>query len=154
MLSPPTHGDAFYDALATMAEKLRHTIIALADGERLQYVQRRVADSEIVFGVWPKAQGTGGFGFHLIKGRRHLAAVMAELPNELTTAAIPCVGAEQAVAAEQLWGDQHPNSNPSDVVVPLGKRKKAKPQPKRKSTAKVLQRGRKQCAGPKVIHHA
>jgi hypothetical protein len=154
MLSPPTHGDAFYDALATMAEKLRRTITALVDGERFQYVQRRVADSEIVFGVWPDAQGTGGFGFHLIKGRRHLAAVMAELPDELTTAAIPCVGAEQAIAAEQLWGDQRPNTNPSDVVVPLGKRKKAKPRPKRTPTAKVSSPRMKTERRSKVIHHA
>ena len=46
-----------------MVEKLRHTIIALVGDERFRYVQQRVANSDIVFGVWPDPQGTGGLGF-------------------------------------------------------------------------------------------
>src|SRR5215208_199424 len=107
MVSRVPHSDTFYGAVAEMAERLRHTIIGLIDEERFKFVQRRVAESEIVFGVWPDPDVTGGFGFHLIKGRSHLAALSGvHIPDEVTTTAIPCVGIEQAIAAEQLWGQQ------------------------------------------------
>ena len=137
MISPTPHSDGFYSALAEMAEKLRNTIIALPDEERSGYVQRRVAKSEIVFGVWTDPRGTGGFGFHLIKGQGHLAALLgAALPNELTTTAIPCVGPAQAVAAEQLWGKLGPNQTPSEAT-PKEKRKIAKPQTKKRTPKKA-----------------
>ena len=53
----------------------------------------------------PTPNGAGGFGFHLIKGRGHLAVLKARLPDELTTTAIPCVGIDQAMAAEEIWGE-------------------------------------------------
>lgn len=133
---PMPHSDTFYDALAAMAEELRHTIIALVEEERLPFVQRRVVNSEIVFGVWPDPEGTAGFGFHLIKGRGHLAALSAGLPEASTTTAIPCVGLEQALAAERLWGEPDPKQNRSSVST-NGKRKKAMPQSKEAQTTKA-----------------
>lgn len=132
MVSPTPHSDNFYSALAEMAETLRLTIIALPDEQRTEYVHRRVAKSEIVFGVWTDPRRTGGFGFHLIKGQGHLAALLGALPNELTTIAIPCVGLDQAVAAEQLWGKLGPNQNPAESAH-LEKRKIAKPRTKKRT---------------------
>jgi hypothetical protein len=133
MVSPTPHSDGFYSALAEMAERLRHTIIALPDEQRSEYVQRRAAKSEIVFGVWTDPRATGGFGFHLIKGQGHLAALLgATLPNELTTIAVPCVGLDQAVAAEQLWGKLGPTQNPSEDTS-QEKRKVAKHQTKKRT---------------------
>ena len=130
MVSPTLHSDTFYGALAEMAEKLRHEIVGLPNGERLPFVQRRVTDSEIVFGVWPDPDAAGGFGFHLIKGRGHLAGLKAKLPDELKTTAIPCVGIDQAMAAEQLWGEP-PAENPSEVPPQVRRKKKAKPKESR-----------------------
>jgi hypothetical protein len=109
-----------------MAETARQVIVALTNGERLQYLQRRVTESEIVFGVWPDPAETGGFGFHLIKGRGHLAALSDKLPDELTTTAIPCVGLDQAIAAEQIWGAVDQSRNTSQGA-PHEKQKIAKP---------------------------
>ena len=154
MISPTPHSDCFYNALAEMAETLRLAIIALPDEERSEYVQRRVAKSEIVFGVWTDPRGSAGFGFHLIRGQGHLAALLdAALPNELTTIAIPCVGLDQAVAAEQLWGKRDPNQNPSEAA-PQKKRRIAKPQTKKRTpkgtsaAPKRVQRGRQASGAP------
>lgn len=104
ILSPTPRCDRYYAAIAEMAERHRRIILGLTATERPEYVQRLVAESEIAFGVWPDPRGTGGCGFHLIKGRGHLAALLAdELPNALTTTAIPCVGQAQAIAAERFW---------------------------------------------------
>ena len=131
--SPP-HSDTFYAAVADMAERLRHTIIGLIAEERLGYVQRLVAESEIVFCVWPDPSSRGGFGFRLIKGWRHLPAIAAStMPNEMTTSAIPCVGGEQALAAEGVWGDpdiraaemEHPKKAKTKVRTARSKPKRA-----------------------------
>ena len=63
MVSPTLHSDTFYGALAEMAEKLRHEIVGLPNGERLPFVQRRVTESEIVFGVWPDPDAAGVLDF-------------------------------------------------------------------------------------------
>jgi len=135
---PVSFGTPFYDALAEMAEELRRTIVALADEDRLPHLQHRVSNSAIVFGVWPEPDQPGGFGFHLIKGRGHLALISGELPDETTTAAIPCVGLEQAMAAETVWGDPVPVSNSSEVSAPA--KKKAKPRSKKPRTTKASSR--------------
>jgi hypothetical protein len=135
MTSPTPHSDTFYAAVADMAEAVRHKIVTLVNGGRFEYVQRLVAESEIAFGVWPDPHGTGGFGFHLIKGRQHLVALLeVELPNEMTTTAIPCLGREQALAAEHVWGTPDPNRARLETT-PQKKRQKAKPRPKERRTA-------------------
>ena len=133
-MSSGSHNDTFYAALAEMAEELRRTILSLANGERLEFVQQRVDNSEIVFGVWPDSGQTGGFGFHLIKGRGHLAALSgAKLPDEVTTTAIPCVGLEQAIAAEQVWGAPDPDQTPLKAARQK-KGKKASRSPKKRTS--------------------
>lgn len=131
---PVSLGATFYDALAEMAERLRRTIVALADEERLPHLLHRVSNSAIVFGVWPDPDQPSGFGFHLIKGRGHLAVLSGELPDEMTTTAIPCVGPEQATAAETVWGDPTPVSSSSETSAPE-KQKKARRSPKKRRTS-------------------
>ena len=132
---PAILGSTFYDALAEMAERLHRTIVALADEERLPHLLNRVSNSAIVFGVWPDPDQPSGFGFHLIKGRGHLAALSGELPDEMTTTAIPCVGLEQAIAAETVWGDPDPASNSPEISA-LEKQKKPRRSPKKRRTSK------------------
>jgi hypothetical protein len=101
-----------------MAERHRRIILGLTATERPEYVQRLVAESEIAFGVWPDPRGTGGFGFRLIKGREHLAALLADdLPNPMTTTAIPCVGQTQAITAEEFWEGTAPSPNPPKALL-------------------------------------
>lgn len=116
-----------------MAEGLRRTIVALADEERLPHLLHRVSNSTIVFGVWPDPDQQSGFGFHLIKGRGHLGVLSGELPDEMTTTAIPCVGPEQAIAAETVWGDPVPVSNSSEISAPE-KQKKQRRSPKKRTS--------------------
>lgn len=124
---------SFYHALAALAERLRRTIMDLADSDRFPFVSQRVAESQVVFGVWPDTAGNEGSGFHLIKGRGYLAALSGELPDESIMTAIPCVGMEQAVAAEAYWGEL---ARSTDQVVPPGKPQKSKARPKARSAAK------------------
>jgi hypothetical protein len=134
--------DTFYASLATMAEKLRHEIIALVDDERLPYLHRRAVGSEVVFGVWPDPRENAGFGFHLIKGRGHLAALLGEPLDELTTTAIPCVGLEQAMAAEQLWGERDPNQHSQSISTDV----KGKDQAKKGRSPKSRSNGSKKAS--------
>jgi hypothetical protein len=126
-----------------MAERFRRTILALADDERFPHVKRRVESSVIVFGVWPAPAEPTGFGFHLIKGQGHLAALSGQLPDEMTTTAIPCVGLEQAIAAEQLWGVCDPTADSPEVpIVEKQKKPTARSTKKKRTTKAAPKRGK------------
>jgi hypothetical protein len=96
----------FLTALADMAEEeLRLVIIPLSDLDRAQLMTRLVADSDMVFGVWPDVDEPERFGVQVIKGEGMMPPLEGfELPEEVTVAAIPCVGLEQALAARDAWG--------------------------------------------------
>jgi len=142
-------GPIFYDALAEMAERLRQRIIGLVDELRFPYVSHLAQNSAIVFGVWPDSDQPASFGFHLIKGRGHVAALSGERPDERTTTAIPCVGLEQAIAAEALWGDPVPVSpSPKTSAPPM--QKKPRRSPKKRSTAK---RSSKRSKSKRAMRH-
>ena len=95
----------FLKALGDMAEDLRTGIIPLTDLERTRLVMRVVREADMVFGVWPDDDQPEGFGVQAIKGSDLMPPLEGfELPGEVTVAAIPCVGLEQALAARDEWG--------------------------------------------------
>ena len=95
----------FFNALANMGEKLRTAIIPLTDLERTQLVTRVVREADMVFGVWPDDDQPEGFGVQVIKGTDLMPPLEEfEFAEEVTVAAIPCVGLEPALAARDEWG--------------------------------------------------
>jgi hypothetical protein len=95
----------FHNALAEMAEELRLKIIPLSDVERTELVTRLIADQDMVFGVWPDADEPNAFGVQVIKGEGLMPPLEGfDLPEEVTVAALPCIGPEQAIAARDAWG--------------------------------------------------
>ena len=69
-----------------------------------RYVETIIADAEFVIGVW---QDPSGVGLHVIKGLRHLMTATANgEPARVSVEAVPCTDREQAVAAEQRFGDK------------------------------------------------
>lgn len=98
----------FLAALASMAEELRLAIIPLDELERARLVTRLVTDHHMVFGVWPDADQPDGVGFQVIKGEGVMPPLDGfELAEQVTVAAIPCAGLEQAIAARDAWGRVH-----------------------------------------------
>jgi hypothetical protein len=92
----------FFAALADMAEQLRLTLIPLNDIERAKLVTEIVRGRDMVFGVWPSEDEPDGFGVQIIKGEAIMPPLEGfETNDELSVAAIPCVGREQALAARR-----------------------------------------------------
>jgi hypothetical protein len=72
-----------------------------------RYVETIVADAEVVIGVWQDPSEPNGVGLHVIKGLRHLMTATASgEPARVSVEALPCIDREQAVAAEQRFGDK------------------------------------------------
>jgi hypothetical protein len=52
-----------------MAEELRQAILGMRnDAERSDYAMKVVAESDMVFGVWPDPDAANGVGIQVIKG--------------------------------------------------------------------------------------
>ena len=110
LMPPRTFRDTkqFFAALAAMAEEVRHSIIPMAELERMQLVTRIVNENDMVFGVWSDPDEPEGLGIQVIKGESLMPPLDGfELAEELSVAAIPCVGLEQAIAARDAWGRAH-----------------------------------------------
>jgi hypothetical protein len=68
-------------------------------------IKEIIADNDVVFGVFPDADASFGFGMHLIKGRRLLAESMTGGGIiRVRASAILCDSAEIAQAAAQKFG--------------------------------------------------
>jgi hypothetical protein len=93
-------------ALADMAEELRVAILSMRDDvERFDHVMKLVADSDMVFCVWPDEDRPEGVGIQIIKGSDVMPPLVGfETKPELRIAAIPCVGREVALAAREALG--------------------------------------------------
>jgi hypothetical protein len=71
------------------------------------YVETIVADADVVIGIWEDAREPSGVGLHVIKGLRHLmTATAGGEPAGVHVDAVPCTDREQAVTAEQRFGDK------------------------------------------------
>ena len=94
---------SFLAALAAMAEELRHALIAHDDFGRRGLLTQAMAESDMVFGVWPDEEEQRGFGVQIIKGEEILPPLAAfETDQEIVVAAIPCAGPAQALALREL----------------------------------------------------
>jgi hypothetical protein len=96
--------ESMFAAIITMAEELRAGLVPMDGPTRAQLLSEIVANSEMVFGVWPDPAAEDGHGIAVIKGADLMPPLEGfETAEEVRIAAIPCAGEEQAVAASQLW---------------------------------------------------
>jgi hypothetical protein len=75
--------------------------------ECMKMIKSILASNDIVVGVWPAPEEPSGISYHVIKGANLLREVIAS--GKAATAAMgvaPCVCVEQAVAAENIFGDK------------------------------------------------
>ena len=116
MTQPFRDAQAFIAALADMAEALRHAILAIGDdAERSDYLMKLLAESDMVFGLWPDPDDANGVGIQIIKGDDILPPLVGfGTQHELHIAAIPCACREVAVAAREAWGISDAQDNGSE----------------------------------------
>ena len=106
MVSAYRDAQSFIAALADMAEALRLAILAMpTDAERSDHLMKLVAESDMVFGVWPDPDRADGFGVQLIIGEDMTPPLVGfETKHDIRIAAIPCAGRDVAVVAREAWG--------------------------------------------------
>ena len=69
---------------------------------------RSTGEAAIAFGVYPNAGAPHGMGLYVIKGGRYLQSIiMSGQQDRFPIDAIPCDNLEQAIAAEEAFGDEH-----------------------------------------------
>jgi hypothetical protein len=73
-------------------------------GEDTTAAAKLIQRADVAIGVWPDLVKPSGIGWHVIKGRHHLANGVPSLAL-LEVSGIPCRSREEAVAAEQAFGD-------------------------------------------------
>lgn len=96
---------AFFEALRDMAEDLRQALVELDEGGRRRLVSQALAESDMVYGIWPDDGEPGGIGVQIIKGEDLMPPLVGfETDHEVIVAAILCAGLEQAIAARDAWG--------------------------------------------------
>ena len=88
---------------ATARKRMRHL-----DGNRAFDFVRNIFDqSEVVVGVWDDPEQPGGVGVRVLKGKVGLRSVVAaDKADRFRVGVVPCVAEEQAVAAEQVFGER------------------------------------------------
>ena len=80
----------------------------MTDKEAASYVRRTVEAAVVAFGVYPNAGAPHGMGLYVIKGGRYLQSIiMSGQQERFPIDAIPCDDLEQAIAAEEAFGDEH-----------------------------------------------
>jgi hypothetical protein len=106
MLAWRDHAD-FTRMMIALANQRQLAMCGMSRRAAFRYVESIVADAEVVIGVWQDPREPNGVGLHVIKGLRHLmtAAASGE-PARVSVEAVPCIDREQAVAAEQRFGDK------------------------------------------------
>jgi hypothetical protein len=69
-------------------------------------VKKLIQGANIAIGIWRDAAEPNGVGWHVIKGRLHLASITnSGVPAGLKVTGILCTCVEQAIAAEDAFGD-------------------------------------------------
>jgi hypothetical protein len=80
----------------------------MTDNQAASYVRRTVEAAVIAFGVYPNAGAPHGMGLYVIKGGRYLQSIiLSGQQDRFPIDAIPCDDLEQAMAAEEAFGDEH-----------------------------------------------
>ena len=98
---------SFFAALASMAEELRQAFRGSDEVGRRRLLIQAMAESDMVFGVWPDENDRKGFGVQIIKGEEILPPLAAfETDQETVIAAIPCAGLVQALALREAWASR------------------------------------------------
>jgi hypothetical protein len=88
------------------ANEHHETLKGMIGKEKGQYVRGVIDAATVVFGVYQDAEQPNGVGMHIIKGKRELQVAIASGGETMVTMdAVPCECLEQAIAAEQTWGD-------------------------------------------------
>jgi len=102
----------FLRQLTDKANAHQEAMQDMTGGEAAEYVKGIIDNSTLVFGVFPDAKAPNGVSFHVIKGIREVQVVDASgKADQFSTDAVPCIELEQAIAAEEMWGDGQLKSN-------------------------------------------
>jgi hypothetical protein len=94
----------FDTLLEQIVEDANHNKAVSGSGPTV--VKKLIQGANIAIGIWQDAAEPNGVGWHVIKGRRHLANITSSgVPAGLKVTGIPCTCVEQAIAAEDAFGD-------------------------------------------------
>jgi hypothetical protein len=97
----------FTRMMIALANQRQLAMRGMSKRAAFHYVETIVADAEVVIGVWQDPSEPNGVGLHVIKGLRQvMTATASGEPPRVRVDAVPCIDREQAVAAEQRFGDK------------------------------------------------
>ena len=97
----------FTRMMIALANQRQLAMRGMSKRAAFHYVETIVADAEVVIGVWQDPSEPNGVGLHVIKGLRHLMTATASgEPPRVRVDAVPYTDREQALAAEQRFGDK------------------------------------------------
>ncbi|TFV71698.1 hypothetical protein E4K64_25560 [Bradyrhizobium frederickii] len=98
--------DAFVRRLVDIANQHAVDMKGMNEKAALKHVNAIIDAGQIVFGVYQDPLSATGVGYKVIKGARELGVVaVSHQAEQFAISAIPCVSAEQAMAAAALLGD-------------------------------------------------
>ena len=96
----------FFAALASMAEEFRQALLEQDDVGRRCLLTQALAQSDMVFGIWPDEEEPDGFAVQIVKGDHIMPPLVGfETDEEIVVAAIPCAGGEQATRLDKVVRD-------------------------------------------------
>ena len=81
--------------------------VELMDGTTAP-VKKLIEDHELVYGIWQDDTMPDGIGVHVIKGKRQIMEAMTSGDGAAVATSVTAIGCdclEQAVAAQQAFGD-------------------------------------------------
>jgi hypothetical protein len=94
------------DAVA-VANVLQKKLAGLDGKETFKAIKSVVDNNDLVFGIFQDSSEPNGVGFEVIKGLNLLREISASRKTKkVSTGSIPCISREQAIAAQNLWGDK------------------------------------------------
>jgi hypothetical protein len=106
MMNKAQHAGWLED-LVSRANSVQRSCAGLDERAAFKVIKATVDDSDVVYGVFPDLAEPSGVGVVIIKGVNLLREVIASGKEiSISTAAIPCIEREQALAAAQVWGDK------------------------------------------------
>jgi uncharacterized Zn-finger protein len=98
--------EQFRCEMTEMANQHHEAMQGMTEREAADYVKGVIGSATIVYGVYQDAEAPNGVGLHIIKGKREMQVGVASRETiQVRVAAIPCIELEQAIAAEQVYGD-------------------------------------------------
>ena len=99
--------EAFKTSLKEQYLARMEEMAGMSGRECMGIIKNIIAANDIVIGVWPDSAEPSGIGFHCIKGVNSLREIVASDKAEtLALAVVPCIELEQAIAAQQVFGDR------------------------------------------------